>query len=49
MMTAAIVAMGIARTAVSSLDTTVSASVTGSERQNRMLLSLRSAYSESRQ
>ncbi len=48
-MTAAIVATGIAMTAVNSFEMTVSASVTGSERQNRMLLSLRSAYSESRQ
>ena len=47
--TAAIVATGIAKTAVSNFEITVSASVIGSERQNRMLLSLRSAYKESKQ
>ena len=47
-MIAAIVMAGIRTRAVSSFETTVSASVTGNERQNRMLLSLRSAYRESR-
>ena len=38
------VTAGMRTVAVRSFETTVSASVTGSERQNRMLLSLRSAY-----
>ena len=44
---AATITSGNTKTAVSSLDTTVSASVIGNERQKSMLLSLRSAYSES--
>jgi hypothetical protein len=46
--TATKVINGIATMAVNSLEITVSASVTGNERQNRMLLFFRSAYSESR-
>ena len=39
---------GMTNAPVNAFEMTVSASVTGSERQNRMLLSLRSAYRESR-
>ena len=48
MLTANVIS-GIASKAVSNFEMTVSASVIGSERQNSMLLFLRSAYSVSRQ